>query len=264
MFKNLRRNSKQLFEPKRKTSVTTTVTPVHEADSVPSRAGSRKLTFFDLPAEIRNVIYEHVARDTRLYNTGKKPNKSPLPVPSMLLVSGQTRREYLPLLLEFAPIAFRVKDFDFKSLMRITSSLYSTELKALRHNPNLTLRLQVSKPSRDTMASLRRWLVKRAENLDRLAWSYGVIWAKHVQILPTSSEVHKTNTYIQRRTLLTQNLEMMAQLHRNVDETLRFELEPIIAAFEEELARVAPDPPVSWRDENALMLYGIRMRSSVH
>ena len=260
MFKNLRRNSKQLLDSRRKSIATTTTDPSQPLII----ARPRTFTFWDLPAEIRNVIYEHVAIDTKVVVTGaaRKQNKSPPPPPSLLVVSGRTRQEYLPILLECAPIAFTVKDFDFKGLMRIISSLYSTELKALRLNNHLTIRLQIEKANKDSMASLRRWLVNRAENLDRLGWSYNLAWTKNNQIIPTSTQVHKINTYIQRRTLLQQNLEAMAQLHKNVEEALQFELDQIIGVFESELAHVGVDPDLPWRDDSALMMYGVRMRGT--
>lgn len=261
MFKNLRRNSKQLFEPRRKSLATV----ASLSESLPDTTRTRTLTFFDLPAEIRNAVYENVAREVKIVVlplSSKKHNKSPPPVPSLLLVSGRTRREYMPMLLEFAPIAFLVKDFEFKHLMRIISSFYSTELKALRNNPQLSIRLRVEASTKTSMASLRKWLVSRSDSLDRLPWHYNLTWKKNHQILPTSTQVHKINTYLNRRTLLHQNLEAMAQLHKNVDEALQFELDQIIAVFETELASVGVDPHMPWRDDSALMIYGVRMRGT--
>jgi len=52
----------------------------------------------------------------------------------------------------------------------------------------------------------------------------------------------------------------MAQLHHNIDETLQFELQPVIDAFEEELNHVSDHP--GWRDESAIMMSGVRYRNS--
>ncbi|KAK5174288.1 ferrochelatase hem15 [Saxophila tyrrhenica] len=273
MLKSLRRNSKQFFEPRRKSVVS--LSPAAEAalaaNIITEESGSTKeskLSFFDLPAELRNAIYELVAEDTRIFipsASSKKNGKAPYhPPPPLLLVSGQTRREFLPLLLELAPIRTVIKDLDFSNLTRLISSLYATELRALRCNPNLTLLLQIEKPSRETIASLRRWLTNRAEGLDRIAFHYGIVWTRRTQIIPTSTQVHRINVYIQRRTILSTHLEAMAQLHHNVAETLQFELQPMIECFEEEMSRVTnadPGAGMSMLHENsALMLYGMPTR----
>lgn len=263
MWKKIRRNSKQLLEPRRGSSVGIPPEPGRQSTTI----SERKLTFFDIPAELRNVIYEDVASSTSLHVLlhTKKPNKLPPPTPSLFLVCKQTRQEYVPLLLEYATISLLVKGFDFRDVMRITSSLYSTELKALRNNKQLTIQLVAEKTSKDGVASLRRWLVDRSNGLDRLGWHYSIAWPKATQIFPTSTQVHRINTYIQRRSILNQNLEAMSQLHHNVDETLQFELQPIVATFERELDEVGADPDLPWRDaqaEAALFLYGVTMRSA--
>ena len=253
MFKKLRRNGKQIVE-QRRSSVAAAPT-----NSEVKTLSERSLTFFDLPAEIRNVIYEDVARNMRIFVplSMKKSGKMPLAIPSLLLVSRQTRHEYLPLLLEFAAIAIVVKDFDFKNLMRITSSLYRTELKALRNNARLTLQLLIERCSKESIAALRRWLVNRTEGLDRLHWHYSIAWPRHTQIVPTSTQVHRSNTFAWRRRLLNQNLEAMSQLHHNVEETLQFELQPVIAVFEREVDDVGADPDLPWREESALMMVSL-------
>jgi hypothetical protein len=261
MFKSIRRNSKQLLESRRK-SVPAIVTETNPPTITPR---PRKLTFFDLPAEIRNVIYEHIAEETRILvplpQSGKKPTKLPPPTPSLLLVSKQIRPEYLPLLLECASITFQVKDFDFRNLMRITSSLYSTELKALRHNSQLRIRLHLDKMRPDSLQALRRWLVNRSEHLDRLNFHYAITWPRHTQIIPTSTQVHKVNIYMQRRAVLSQNLEAMSHLHHNVEEALQFELQPLVRVLEDEQMLIGQDPALPWSDNSALMMFGVPIRA---
>ena len=209
MLKNIRRNSKQFLESRRKSVASIPSKP----DPSPTISRSRTLTFFDLPAEIRNAIYEDVAEETRILVPlpSKKQPKLPPPTPSLLLVSKQTTQEYLPLLLEHATIAFQVRDLDFHHLTRILGSLYSRELKSLRCNSNLTIRLRLDKvdPSAKSLAALRRWLVNRASGLDRLNFGYAITWPKHTQLIPTSTQVHKVNIYMQRRLVLRQNLGAM-------------------------------------------------------
>ena len=264
MFKNLRRNSKQLLESRRKSVA---VIP-SETEPPATKPKPGTLTFFNLPAELRNAIYEHIAEETYILvplpPSGKKTTyKLPRPTPSLLLVSKQTRQEYLPLLLEYATITFQVKDFDFRNLMRITSSLYSTELKALRHNTHLTLRLHLDKMRPEALQALRRWLVNRSEHLDRLTFYYAVVWPRHTQIIPTSTQVHRVNIYMQRRAVLSQNLEAMSHLHHNVEEALQHELLPLVRVLEEEQAMIGQDPGLPWSDNSALMMFGIPIRPSM-
>jgi hypothetical protein len=213
MLKNIRRNSKQFLESRRKSVASIPSRP--DPDPSPTTLRPRTLTFFDLPAELRNAIYEHVAKETRILVPlpSKKPPKVLPPTPSLLLVSKQTRQEYLSLLLEHATIAFQVRDLDFHHVIRITGSLYSSELKSLRCNANLTIRLWLDKvdPDLKSMAALRRWLVNRSSALDRLNFEYAVWWPKHTQLIPTSTQVHKVNIYMQRRLVLRQNLGAMGE-----------------------------------------------------
>lgn len=246
MLGKIRRNSKQLLEAKR--------TSVSAAGSTPSnppqKPSSREsLTFFHLPAEIRNVIYEDVAREASisLPLTSSKNGKKATPsgklgigvgsIPSLLVVSRQARREYLPLLLEFAAVKVLIKDFDFRNLIRMVLSLYNTEQKSLRMNERLTIQLLAEKCNRDSIVALRRWLENRANGLDRLPWNYSVYWKAKHQIIPTSAEVKRFEAYQRRRDVLEQNLEVLAQLDKNIHENLQFELRPVIAAFEDEVRR---------------------------
>ena len=141
-----------------------------------------KITFFDLPGETRNDIYELAAQDLALRLIPHTPGtqkrraswKTTIPVPGLLLASRQVRRESMPILLSTAPVEVRVTNFDFRNLMRAVSSFYRVELKALRSNDNLTIRLTFrnSGKERDYVADLRRWAVQRADSLDRLPWTY--------------------------------------------------------------------------------------------
>lgn len=243
MLKKLRRNSKQVLELRRTSSATPEsfkpTPPIQET------AKTQILTFFDLPAELRNVVYEYVAAETKLHIVApmSKSTKKPPPLPSLLLVSRQTRQEYVPLLLANASITAVIKDYDFRNLMRVCCSLYSTELKALRSNNNLIVRFLAQKGKPECMPSLRRWLVNRGKGLDRIPWQYGLCWKYPHQLVPTSGPVRRLNTYVEQRKILEQNLEALAQLHKTIEPLLRFELEPVIRAFEREARDLIPDDP---------------------
>ena len=248
MFQRLRRNSKQMFHPsasRRKNSTVNDISATPEEDYL--RLGRGRLTFFDLPAEIRNVIYQDVASETKIYvpvrAARRDPSKAPpLPTPSLLLVSRQTRNEYLPLLLEYSTLSFAIRDFGFQSIIRVSASLYSSELKALRKNPDLTVRLLATKTSDKGITDLRRWLQNRTEGMHIFPLTYSIVWPKATQILPTSTQVHRINTYLRRRSILIQNLEAMCGgqegkggLYSVVPEALQFELQPLIDLFQREL-----------------------------
>lgn len=246
MFQRLRRNSKQVFLPSSSSSKGRRSASIADDGLAPSmeylHLGRGKLTFFDLPPEIRNVIYEDVASSTSLQvscvlprRKGKEPRQPPPTTPHLLLVSKQARLEYLPLLLERAAIVFAVRDFDFRNLMRVSNSLYSSELKALRKNPRLTVRLLATKPTKDTLAALRRWAQRRTEDMYTLPLAYALQWPSQRPLVPPSGSVQRINTYIQRRGVLQQNLAALAALGREVPEALAWELQPVAEAFEREL-----------------------------
>ncbi|KAF7188884.1 hypothetical protein HII31_09807 [Pseudocercospora fuligena] len=182
MLKKFRRSSK---------ASTTSATPpssrhgsVATTISTKTTTSSRtKTNFFSLPAELRNQIYNLAAKGIVLRLLDRKSQKLPKrrkttidTVPSLFITSRQCRSEYLPILLSTAKIEVQVIDFDFSNIIRIIGSLYCTELKSLRLNPNLMLALSFTPRSSDKLgimeANLRRWAAHRSQGLDRLPWRY--------------------------------------------------------------------------------------------
>ncbi|KAK5680527.1 ferrochelatase hem15 [Elasticomyces elasticus] len=174
-----------------------------------------RLTIFDLPGEIRNHIYEYAASDTVLYlpSLEERRKKISIPVCGLLLASKCCRKEFLPLLYSTAPLVVDVLDFDFRRIMCIVGSLYSTELKAMRANNTLILRLRTLNCTKANMDGLRRWLAHRADSLDRLPWRYEVF------VADTSREV----AYYGDR---------LARMQMKLEEPLQWELQTIVAAFD--------------------------------
>ena len=216
MFKNIRRNSKQFISTGRRKSapiVTPDPTPASTSDS---SSKSTRTTFFDLPAELRNVVYKQIAEETKILVPipSKKAAKTPPPIPSLMLASKQTRQEFIPLLLEHGTIAFQIKDWDFQPLIRLLRSLYSTELKSLRCNGRLRVCIWLERMDDSGPDRLRKWLVFRSQGLDRLALGYGVVWGRYTQIIPTSTQVQKVNVFMQRRMILGQGLNAMGKSPR--------------------------------------------------
>lgn len=193
-------------------------------ESVVANPKAKGVSFLDLPAEIRNSIYEYATLDTTI-TVG--PQDTVKISPGLLLTSHQVRREYLPLMLSTAPLRVAVHGFDFRNLMRIVGSLYSTELKALRENRRLVIRLVLERYSRDEVMTLRRWLWHRASKADHLDW--------HYQIVQSHDET-RWNT--SNRNLTAVNLSSLERLHDKLNELMQWELRPIMAALEEESHRL--------------------------
>lgn len=174
MFRRLRRSTKQGQTGK---------------SEAPNLTGRRRTSFFDLPAELRNHIYalavQHVQqlrivpRTSLIPNTRNRNGRND-PIPALIVTSRQCRAEYLTILLATAPIEMRILDFDFRSLGRIIGSLYSSELKALRSNARLTLRLYFSSPSSSSVPNtflefgLYTWIKSRSAGMDRIPWRYAL------------------------------------------------------------------------------------------
>ena len=147
-----------------------------------------KLCFFDLPAELRNAIYEFVISDAtlslprNLFTVSKKPKlrlqrrkkSTTPPINGLLLASRQCRREYLSVLLSTISVCVEIKDFDFENLIRVSSTLTASEIQSLQSNHNLTLHLHTRNCTQKSLIQLRAWLDFRSSQQDslRLPWHY--------------------------------------------------------------------------------------------
>ncbi|KAK4570462.1 ferrochelatase hem15 [Recurvomyces mirabilis] len=235
MLKKFRRGSKDTI-----TSITSHE-PRHDSLATapatsPQALIPNKPTFFDLPAEVRNEIYDFLANDTILYlpppTTEKKQDerkkKDYIPPCGLLLTSRQCRKEFLPLLYSSSPVIIDIKDFDFTPLPRVIGSLYSTDLKAFRANKTLILRLRTQNCTRANLDGLRRWLVHRADSLDRLPWRYEVF---------VSDPIGRMGCFRQSREI-TFYAERLQRMQGRLEETLQWELVAIVAAFERKSAEL--------------------------
>ncbi|KAK5135227.1 hypothetical protein LTR08_005476 [Meristemomyces frigidus] len=233
MLRKLRRSSKDSGPSTRLDRVVATQPSLLEATD-PNRP-----SFFDLPAEIRNAIYELLAVDSILTLPIRKgKQKAPLPTSGLLIASRQCRKEYLPLLYSTAPVIVDIKDFDFSTLMRVVSSLYSTELKALKENPNLIIRLQTQNCTREDSNALRRWLVRRADSLDRLPWRYEAAATEPSGAMGRFRLLREQRYYAER----------LKRLQFRLEDTLQWELQAIIQAFDRKAAEL--DGTLEERDRN--------------
>ena len=221
MFAKLRRRSKAAIVPIAKVTFSTQAPPVADGDQVKSPRTNPTTSFYDLPSELRIHIYELVARDTRLSLFHAAPKN--IKTPALLLVSRQIRAEYRPVLLSLAPVRANVGNYNFRPLMRVVGSLYSSELKALRKNNKLTIVLHLKNfdvTSDYCMTSLRRWAVKRAEHLDRLPWSY--------ELVDSASSSLPMASAVAQMCRLEKSIAAVHALQKSVHESLAAEIDPVL------------------------------------
>lgn len=264
LMRKFRRNNKEPYEVinsrPREDSAVTLPAPI---------ATNAGLNFFDLPAELRNAIYDFVISDATLSlpssvfsSTSRRLSKLPAlplrrrkslaqaPINGLLLASRQCRREYLTFLLSTVEVVVEVKDFDFESLMRVSSGLGDLEAKALESNPNLKLHLITQNCTTKDLTLLRRWLdYRHAPNgLSGLAylgvslpWKYEFPLEK---LLPPTT---------MGRVRLLRELEYYADtvstLEVDVAECQREELKAIILAFESKALWLEDD--LGWLGERS-------------
>jgi hypothetical protein len=215
MFDKIRRRSKTSAS-----SITSIASQSSTTSDYANTSRPKNISFYDLPSELRISIFELVASDTRL-SLFSSPSKH-IKIPALLLATRQTRAEYRPILLSLAPIRVHIKNYNFRPLIRVVGSLYSTELKALRKNASLTIVLHLKDFNvidRGSIDLLRRWAVKRAEYLDRLPWSYDLAYSEPRR-LPMTSAMAQTCA-------LEKSSVAVRMLQKSVHESLAAEIEPI-------------------------------------
>jgi len=228
MLRKLRRGSKDSIPVPTERRDSFFATP----PSTPTAATPGKLTFFDLPAEIRNHVYDLTLSNTVLYLPSPSPEdrkKKSIPVCGLLLASRQCRKEYLPLFYATAPVVIDIKDFDFRNVMKVIGGLYSTELKAFRANNALVLRLRTLNCTKANLDGLRRWLTHRADSLDRLPFRYEVFVA---------GSGGRISCFRQSREIAYYG-ERLARMQVKLEDTLQWELQAIVAAFDRKGAELA-------------------------
>ncbi|KAK0858291.1 ferrochelatase hem15 [Friedmanniomyces endolithicus] len=154
MFQKLRL-TKQTSQPTRKDSILPS-SPV----GPPSAA-----SLLGLPPELRNAIYECLARDTTL-TLALKPRRSkrPHPICGLLLASKQIYGEFRPLLVASARISIPIADFDFGTVIRAVEAISQDDLRALAANRRFYLTLFMAHaPKQTDLEGLAAWLGYRAE-----------------------------------------------------------------------------------------------------
>lgn len=248
MLKKFRRGSKEPLEDVLSNAIEHDATEIAIADE--SRL--TRHTFFDLPAEIRNAIYEFVIADTTLslsnniFNTSKLSRLSlkrrkglSLPAPQvngLLLASRQCRREYLSFLFSTIQVTVEIQDFDFSNLIRVSSNLNDLQIQALECNPNLKVLLMTRNCSSKDLTSLRKWLTYRELQELNLPWKYEFPLDR---LLPPTT---------MGRVRLLRELEyyadMVSGMESDLGERQKAELRAIVQSFQVEAAKL--DDDLAW------------------
>lgn len=247
MLRKFRRNSKEPIEDASSRGYEGSAA----VDTTPDDTQRTRLTFFDLPAELRNSIYEFVISDTtlslssNLFTTSKKPRLSlkrrkslclPTPINGLLLASRQCRREYLSFLFSTVSVVIEVQDFDFENLIRVSSSLDDLQIQSLQANRHLTVLLMTRNCRSKDLASLRRWLDYRKDQKINLPWNYEFPLDK---LLPPTT---------MGRVRLLRELEyyadMVSMLEVDLEEEQKLEHRSIIDAFLSKAHRL--DDDLAW------------------
>lgn len=139
--------------------------PLAPAPPKPRHVEQSRVTFYDLPAELRIEIY-------RMALEGVTIHIKPLGTPDTMCspqpfsrVSKQVRNEALPLIHSLCPITSTVQDFNFDGVLAWIARVPPHEEGNLAKNKSLTINLATSggnQPYRE-MASLRHWLHMRSD-----------------------------------------------------------------------------------------------------
>ncbi|KAM3418126.1 hypothetical protein BST61_g6331 [Cercospora zeina] len=115
---------------------------------------SSRTTFFDLPAELRNTIYELVADCTLRFKSG---SNTPSTIPGLLLASRKCRGEFISVLLATARLEASITDMNFNRFLLTFSTLDQRSRKAIASNSQLLITLRVRKCGSNVYANLRKW-----------------------------------------------------------------------------------------------------------
>lgn len=243
MLRKLRRSTKEssddnspALREREDSAIVMSINPDKERHTTPTPSPSGRLQFLDLPAELRNCIYEFVICDATLSlpTSGSISRKSKLlmrrrkqtetPLNGLLLTNRQLRREYLSMLLSTASVVVEVKDFDFEHVARVSSALAYADMKALQSNPNLVLHLVTQNCTAKDLAQLRRWLDFRKGNDTNLPWNYEFPLDR---LLPAT-----TMGRIRLLRELEYYADSIATLVVDLEEGQRAEIKRVIEAFE--------------------------------
>lgn len=131
-------------------------------------------SFLGLPPELRIAIYELVFKDCeiQILRSFQRPMACPHPLKA---VSSQISREARACYYRTCPVESVVTDFDFSHILEWEARRrVCSDMKELRRNPNLTIKLSTySWPGDRDDGRMARWLDRHGEDRPSiLSWSY--------------------------------------------------------------------------------------------
>lgn len=198
-----------------------------------------------MPPEIRNLIYEEVARDSIVFvwdgTDSIEPNEhidgvlQRNELPPFLLACKQTRQEYLPIMCAFAEIVVPVSDWNLSRVTKFEDRQSTLLYKALQENTNLTIALEAS--SRSTEGCKDRvldWLRHCGEPW-ALQWDYQV----------GQSEQSRSEWKMKSIFLKKIGIRWLRTMRDHATENDKLELQALVEATEAEgdrVDRVLKDP----------------------
>lgn len=129
----------------------------------PPPAYTPRVTFMDLPAELRIEIYKLALENVTVHilpsscdETRKRPH-------ALTRTTRQVRAEVLPLMHALCPIRCSVTDFHFDSLLAWLARIPPDAQANLCKNSALTIRFCTTTAPPKSIDSMRRWLHARAD-----------------------------------------------------------------------------------------------------
>ncbi|KXT15710.1 hypothetical protein AC579_126 [Pseudocercospora musae] len=144
-------------------AVTRLLPALAPAPPKPAAFQAPRVTFFDLPAELRIEVYK-LALDGVVIHILPPNTVEERKIPHALTrTSRQVRNEVLPLIHSLCPIRCAVTDFNFDGLLLWMSRVPPHEERNLKKNNQLVIRFNTSNQPQRGMESLRKWLHMRAD-----------------------------------------------------------------------------------------------------
>lgn len=147
--------------------------PQIPGQDLPASIPRRQTCFYDLPAELRNMVYRIVLKGVHIHILPQHSGTTPQPH-SLIATSHQVRLEVLPIIHSTCEIRASITDFNFEPLLTWLSRVPPEQESTLSKNNRLKIRLCTSlKPDNPSGASLRRWLQIRADTCrPQPEWQY--------------------------------------------------------------------------------------------
>ncbi|KAK4503844.1 hypothetical protein PRZ48_004759 [Zasmidium cellare] len=150
--------------------------PLAPAPPKPPPAQLPRVTFFDLPAELRIEVYKLALEGVVIHilPTSKAEDAARCIPHALTRTSRQVRNEVLPMIHSMCPIRCSITDFNFDGLLLWIARIPPDQESKLCKNEDLRIQFATSgqQPPR-SLDSLRKWLHMRADkHRPQPKWQY--------------------------------------------------------------------------------------------